>query len=410
MRHRTHFRSALVAPWCALAALTSGLAGEPAAADTVAMAEAPLVSPSAAWTYFNGLTLTSSARSADPLITRTAHALGDDVDRIYAFVHDTIEVAPRFGVQKGARGALIDRSGTAFDQAQLFAELVRAAQPTWAVTYQLGTITLTHDQVLSWLGADNAAAVTAILANGGIPADISSTGGTITSVTMMHLWVAVAIPNASCSPCMFDPAFKSHIARSGALTPTTMDSATGFSASSLMSTALSTATTSTSGAPQVSHINRSGIRSSLQTYSSNLLTTVRNAYANSELADVIGGRDIVAASSAPVRQSSLPYQASLLTSFANDVPLALRTQITITIGANLETHAWALDEIYGDELALVPNVIEPLPSQGPATFHFERNEQDLSATEHNGVDVGLAVAINHPYAANPAGGTPNGGY
>src|SRR5689334_12399284 len=98
-----------------------------AKADSVSFGDAPLVSTSAGLSYFNPSSLSSPSRDADPLITRTAHALGNNVDRIYAFVHDDIDTIPLFGVQKGARGALIDKVGTPFDQAQLLAELLRAA-------------------------------------------------------------------------------------------------------------------------------------------------------------------------------------------------------------------------------------------------------------------------------------------
>lgn len=104
----------------------------PAYCETLLFGDAPAVSTSSAWTYFQGQGLASPTCSPptcniDPLVTRTAHALGDDIDRVFLFVHDQIEVTPLFGVQRGARGALIDKSGTPFDQTVLFVELARAA-------------------------------------------------------------------------------------------------------------------------------------------------------------------------------------------------------------------------------------------------------------------------------------------
>jgi hypothetical protein len=77
-----------------------------ASAETINFADGQAVSTSAALSYYG--TPTSPTRAADPLVTDTAHALGDDIDRIFFFVRDQVDVTPLFGVQKGARGALID--------------------------------------------------------------------------------------------------------------------------------------------------------------------------------------------------------------------------------------------------------------------------------------------------------------
>lgn len=393
---------------CAMAALIAlGVwCGPVAQADTVSFGDAPLVSTSAAFTYFNPGSLTSPTRDADPLITRTAHALGDDADRIYAFVHDNIDVIPMFGVQKGARGALIDKAGTPFDQAQLLAELLRAAG--YAVTYRLGTRELSHAEVLTWLGTDNATAVSNILADGGIPADITSADGVVSSATIVHIWVAVTISGASCAPCLFDPSFQDRTARTGTLDAAGLDSAMGFGASTFMSTgaggAMNGVTTSTSGAPQLSGFNGTNARASMQTYSSALLTYIRSNYASADLEGVVGGSDIVADASVH-RDASLANHTSVQT-YSNDIPDAFALQLTLSFTGGFTTNK-RLDEIYGQELVAVPNI--QVPISGTQTFKLYLNGTQIGST-YNGISVTLSVAYNHPYAASATGGSPDGSY
>jgi len=369
----------------ALAAIAAPIAS----AHEFKVADGALVSPSSAWTYYSGLGLTSPVRTSDPLVLSTAKALGNDPDRIYRFVADTIEVVPMFGVQKGARGALIDKSGTPFDQAHLMVELLRAAGVP--AQYQLGTVTLNQGQALTWFGTDVGAAVTEILADGGIPGTVTGTGGSL-SVTVMHLWVRAQISSVW---YVFDPAVKTTTARSGSLTTAQLDSAMGFSASTFMTSAMASATTSTSGAPQVTNFNRTNIRNNLQTYSSALLTNIKTNYANGDINDVLGGRDIVAASITPQRISSLPNQGTLYTTFANDVPGVLRTKTTIS-GAG-PTQVWYLDEYYGDELAFVPDL--EVHTGQPFHYAFVRNGAAIWSNIV-GVSFTVSVAIDHPYAAS----------
>ncbi len=79
-------------------------------------------------THTTGLTyddLTTYSRPVE--IEALARSLRNDADLIYEFVTNRIEIIPVYGLQKGALGAYIDRSGTAFDQAHLMVELLREA-------------------------------------------------------------------------------------------------------------------------------------------------------------------------------------------------------------------------------------------------------------------------------------------
>jgi len=368
---------------------------------SLVIGEASQITPADAWTYFSPLVGTSPTRSSDPLIDRTASALGDDPTRIYTFVRNEIEVVPLFGVQKGARGCLIDKACTPFDQAHLLAELLRAADAhnpsiSLSTAYEFREVTLTLTQMTDWLGVSNQTALNDILADGGVPFTTSGT-----DYTLLHLLVRITIGGTT---YRLDPSFKSHTVQAGIAN---LDTVMGFNASTFMSTgsggALSGASSSTTnGVPQVATFNRTNVRSSLQTYSVNLLNDIRTNHPNDEIEDIVGGRDIV------------PFQGSLPTTpgytlgtvratFNNDVPVALRTQVAVTISSQpqvTDVFNWRLDEFYGEELALIP--MEIFPQQGdlsPVQFRFHRNGQPITVWRL-GAGAGVSFAFNHPYAAN----------
>ena len=118
-----------------------------AAPSSVKIATAPLVSPSSADGYYGAATThtygafgygTGSANPRPPEIVELARALKNDPDLIYEYVRNTIKVNFSYGLQKGALGTIIDHSGTPFDQAQLFVELLR--QSGYTASYKRGTI------------------------------------------------------------------------------------------------------------------------------------------------------------------------------------------------------------------------------------------------------------------------------
>ncbi|MBL8537074.1 MAG: hypothetical protein JNM59_06685 [Hyphomonadaceae bacterium] len=396
--------------WAALAMVVA-LVSTPAFAQSppsLQFGDGPQISTAAAWSYFQGQGLSSPACGTvciDPLVERTAHALGDDPDRIYTFVHDQIEVVPLFGVQKGGRGALIDMAGTPFDQAQLMVELLRAAGYT--AEYVVGTVTLTPAQIQDWLGVSNSTAIAEVFADGGFPVDTGA------NFTFMHMWVRA---NIGGTWYQFDPAIKRHTVHAG-LSNATLDSVMGFTASGYASSTLTGATSQTvSGVPQVDNFNRNNARTQLQTYSQNLLTHIRNNMpaASTEIADVVGGRDIMTCAAEnniatvyPLQDNVVcPRQTALanhsqLSTFTAGVPLALRTQVTVTVTstAGTDNHQWPLDTLYGEELAILPVQQFPLPTQGPATYQLYRNGV-VYGLNHVGIEANVTVTFNHPYAAS----------
>src|SRR5260221_62474 len=82
--------------------VNTGTLMTPAAADSWYCAQSPGCSTSGTrqlWTTNYPVEITALAR-----------ALHNDADNIYEYVRNSIEIVPMYGLQKGALGALIDRS------------------------------------------------------------------------------------------------------------------------------------------------------------------------------------------------------------------------------------------------------------------------------------------------------------
>ena len=125
----------------AMATMLSGMAIDDVRADALPLYSvnaAALVTPTAADTFYCTPVANCTTSGTRDLWTANypveipalARALQNDPDLIYQFVRNNIKYVPIYGLQKGALGALIDRSGTAFDMAQLMVELLRAAAAT----------------------------------------------------------------------------------------------------------------------------------------------------------------------------------------------------------------------------------------------------------------------------------------
>src|SRR5205085_1929029 len=232
-----------------------------------------------------------------PEIVELSRALKNNVDLIYAYVHDNIDTEWEYGEAKGPLGTLIEKSGTPFDQAALMVALLRqAGYTTSTATFQAGTLTFdsTHipvSQFTAWTGISDSNAACRLLANGGIPGSINGgssstvcatgTGSAITSLTMAHIWVAVTIPGSTCTNnvCLFDPSFKPYTWKTGINLATAMQYGagcpTGKTTDCPFQQAISTMTNGTlingtSSVPYVRSLDFSGLNSTLAGYAAHL--------------------------------------------------------------------------------------------------------------------------------------------
>lgn len=398
--------------------------------------------------YTTSLTSTREFWGPDPAagrpveIKELARALRNDVDLIHEYVHDNVRTTFMYGLQKGALGALIDQSGTPFDQAELMVELLREAG--YSARYKVGTLQLNATQTNAWVGSSNSTAVQKVFRDGGIPFNYSSSGPTY---TIGHVWVEVTIPGSTCgSTCWFDPSYKTHTFR-----PTlNLDSLMGWNANEFTTSAGTYANgflvQSWSGLQKqttavdpvwVSNVNGANLQTKLQSYASTLLGNLRSAAHNGkEVEDVIGGQDIVRVGAVGVRNNgSLPGFGTVVqrtwdctSNSACGIPDPYRTTFTVTLLDRAVpypvriTKKLFVDEIYGRRLMFnTPQSIYPPDAGGPGSFErlciqLEVGGYPVASTTAEPTVIGctwpptkvvpqgrkyfVQLEVNHPYAAN----------
>jgi len=348
-----------------LVAIVAALSFQPAAADplpSIKIATAPLVSPSAASTYYGASTThtygsfgygVGTSNPRPPEIVELARALKGDPDLIYEYVRNTIRTHFSYGLQKGALGAIVDHSGTPFDQAHLLVELLR--QSGYSSKYIVGTITLTGSQFYDWTGLTDAKAICQFLSSGGFPASFSGSSdpgcfyaGTATSVTLDHIWVEVTIGTQN---FVLDPSYKAYDRKAGI----SLLSAMGYIAGS----AFSKVQTGTFASGQnadgswVKGLNTVGIKALSQT----LLNFVKGQGTIQTLDDIVGGETIQRVS-VPVggfRQAALPYPANGTKTWTGDIPDRYRSTMSFSSEA-LGAWSFFVDEVYARQIVLNTNL------------------------------------------------------
>jgi len=396
---------------------------------------AALLSPSSADNYYN----TTPAPTDPNLVTvrpteivELSRALRNDPDLIYDFVRNNIEIEWAYGLRKGALGALVDRSGTAFDQAKLMVELLR--QAGYSASYRAGTITLTGAEFSAWSGITNASAACQLLSSGAIPAVINNNtappancafSGTVSTITLGHIWVAVTI---GVGTYYFDPSYKPHVFMAGI---TNLNALIGLDAGEPLGTAAA-AESGTSGAPWIRNLNMGALSTTLTGYGTGLLNYINTTMPSATVDDIIGGQRIIRfeTPSGGQRLSSLAGTVEQH-NWPGEIPNQYRTtlrvqvlkftdQLTMSVIINEVLY---VDEIYGRKLIVQPNFIKR------ADNGVDTTTIDLRLTDGAGTDVAsrpsfhfarfedvqdragqIILTANHPYAARAEGSSADGTY
>ena len=422
----------LVGTICVLsnaAALPAATIGRPA-----------LVSPSAAEAYFptsadvNWTSTLGLAPGAYPNeVNELARALGGNVDEIYDFVRNYVDTTFVFGVQKGALGAIIDKSGSPFDQAQLMVNLLRKSG--YAANYQLGTITLDAVGFQNWTNISNAQAACDLLASGGIPGSVNGTTSKmcstiastdpVTTVTLEHIWVDVVIPIGGSTHYVFDPSYKPYVFTPGANLAVASGLTSGAALTAATGSGYSSGTTSSQGAsfPFVMGLNSTTLNSTLAGYAANLQTYIQSNIPAGKIIDLVGGREIsryTPAATAPgLRITTLPYPSTVTRTWTGNIPDQFRTLLTVNITkANTSgTYTPAvtnqkvfIDDVYGRRL-IYDTTFQTGNTQSFTgnlnvvdEFGASTTLQSLSNTDTTFYSIGtVSLAVNHPYPADAAG-------
>ncbi len=436
-----HYLASLVSVLFFAASLLS-VASADDTLSVVKNAEAPLLSPSSALSYYGSPSSPSAKpqNEIDPRIVATARALKNDPDLIFEHVRNHIEYTPTFGLTKGAVGALLDEAGNSFDQAHLMVGLLRADDPDVSgdqatpARYIVGQLSLNGAEFDEWFGVTNAKAACEILADGGIPATVNGSTdcpaltGSVSTVVILHAWVEAQIGGTWYS---FDPARKIYQQFPG-LGLSTLKSALGFSATSFYSTATSGATTgTTSGVPWVSGVNYTGIESTLTSQSMALVNYLKANHPDKSIEEVIGGKRLLPYRGSALRQTAVPNQNAVSRTWNGEIPNGFRTAVTIYAYGCGEgtptipqvcsdfTYNTFADEIAGKRVML--GSLEQLGTAGPAPNHANVHlfidgesvavipralyqlDQSGYCLDRKYIPVGGAVdvkiTVNHAYAA-----------
>lgn len=378
--------------------LASGGAAAMAANPAVLIPTAPLITSSSALTYYGNPASPTPPSARDPLVAETARSLRYDVDVIYAFVRDNVRLTPVFGLQKGARGVVLDGYGSAFDQAQFMVDTLREADAVaskgYNPAYKLGTISLTAAQFSAWTGISDASLASKWLANGGFPATVTGSGASFT-VSMLHIWVQVTIGGTN---YLFDPSFKP----SSTVAGLSWQGQTGYSQATLLSAGGAGSATSVNG------FNITNFRAKLAEYRTSLETYISTNAAGKRAEAVVGDATITAHTTVEDRRTSLPYVTSTDRSWTGQIPNIFRTAFTVKLnGSDYGTYYADVDggEILGFSYSYNGSVFVAggqIPSPIIASTFLDPCDQYLS----NKASAPAAIAsieINHPYAANAGG-------
>jgi len=334
------------------------------------------------------------ATSATPAaIVELARALKGDPDLIYEYVRNNIEFYPVWGIHKGAVGAILDKQGTAFDQAALMVALLRQSGHT--ASFVKGQVVLTAAQVEEFFGIDvgSVCAVSKLLANGQIPvaAIYATTSGNcatnplrpLHSVKIDHVWVKVDIGS---SEYHFDPGFKPHTRKTGI----DLALASGYDASAYLSEARSGATITSD---YVQHINRTNVRNRLNTYATNLADTLRANKPAATLDDAIGGKRIVPHDGTALRQTELPYQDDSVTPevWTGEIPASYKPTLQIRYSGIDETYT--SDAIYGKRLTITYD------ASNQPVLKLDGETEATGAATTIGSTGTVTFNVVHPYAS-----------
>lgn len=424
---------------CILKALTVGLGvvlvglATAASADTSLpsfriFSAAPVTPDTAAGFYGSGTTATAglcglSGMAAGcsagrilraPELKELAKALHYNPDAIYEYVRNAIRTEFVFGSYKGALGASIDSSGSAFDQASLMVELLRASGFT--ASYAYGDITLTGDQFYAWSGIRGAQAACQYLSAGGIPVIVNNVAGScslsgdVTTITLSHVWVRATIGS---SIYEFDPALKTNTVKAGI----DLGAASGLVAGQALSAAKSGMSTGTVAGTYaaVSNLNAAGLNSVLSAYATNIANRLAQAdLQGADLSDIVGGLTLepVQHPAGGWRQASLSYVTNRRATW-DYIPdqyrakVSLSTIVAAPASANISAMLFG-DEVYGRRLEVMPAPDDASPKHIPVFSQWKETLFIDLKPAVQGADFSplssesgtyITLNIDHPFAA-----------
>jgi len=111
--------------------------------------------------------------------------------KIYQYVKNNFDYEVYYGSLKGAQQTLLEKSGNDADLASLLIALLRASGIP--ARYVYGTIRVPSNKAMAWLGVKDIYTAGTILSTAGIPVKFITSGGSISSIELEHIWVEAYI-------------------------------------------------------------------------------------------------------------------------------------------------------------------------------------------------------------------------
>ncbi len=352
-------------------------------ADPVSPAEARrILSRRAATAPRHIAALPASETEATTEIQALARALEHDPKLIFDYVHNHVEYIPTFGSVNGATTTLLAGRGNDWDQTSLFIALMRAAG--YSADYVRGNVTYAPDRLANWVGATQASAPY-VFAYGGVPIAVAAGGYRLTRV-----WAQATIGGPT---YVFDPAMKEYAETSGI----DLETAMGYDRGAFMDHAQAWATVDPI---YVQNMNEANVRADLTAYSMNLVNYIQNNMPDATLAEVIGGREIVATEMSAY-PTSLPYALDVTNEITyTTIPDAYRHTLRVEHeGYEGIDHTFYTFQIAGQRVSIFYDAAD---NYRPV-LRVDGTAVATGNVTYPGSLYDLTLSVDHPYAAN--GGT-----
>ena len=256
------------------------------------------------------------AETEDVQLTQAIRAQADALSRnpvaIYNWVRNTIEFIPSYGSIQGADLTLTTRRGNAFDSASLLIALLRASGI--AARYVYGTVEVSADQVMNWVGGVAVPqAAQNLMGQGGIPNMGLASGGQIKAIRFEHVWVEAYVdyvPSRGAKHITgdtwvpMDGSFKQYAYTQGMDLKTQVP----LDAQALLDQAKTGATINeTEGWVQNLNLNQTNLQTVLTTYQNQVKSYIDAQKPNATVGEVLGTKSIVAQTYS-VLMGTLPYK------------------------------------------------------------------------------------------------------
>ncbi|MFA5688234.1 MAG: DUF6531 domain-containing protein [Kiritimatiellales bacterium] len=247
--------------------------------------QSPVIMPFSLETQGTLVTTNETEMTAE--LRSLAHAFQYDPVRIFEYVKNKIDYLPTYGIYVGAHGCYLAGRGSEWDQNALLIALLR--ESGYACRYGYAKLRYNRNDLLDWLPVSASQMVGYFTRFGGYAGDIS---GISSQLYVYRVWTEVSIGGAW---HQLDPAIKTY--RSSSIN---LKTAMAYNETSFRDIALSGATV---GNTDVGNLNRDNIRSTLSSYTTNLIAYLKAHAHDAHISDVFGVRKIV-----PENVETLPQQ------------------------------------------------------------------------------------------------------